>query len=75
MTFKLIDKGLLEALGPTGLLEVFKNRIYMITYIQSGYLYHYLVTISITWFSILGLTYLNIKFKNLLIFILYFFIS
>ena len=71
VTFKLLDKGLLESLGPTGLLEAFKNKIFVMTYIQSGYLYHYLVSITLTWFSVLGLALLDIKLKNLLILILY----
>lgn len=39
--FVIIDRGILEVLGPTGLINTFSNIFVMFTRIQTGFLYHY----------------------------------
>lgn len=41
VTFKLIDKGLLEYLGPYGLANFFSTATARISSLTSGYVYHY----------------------------------
>jgi len=48
LTFKLIDKGILENVGPTGLTGYFKSLIIKVINFQSGFLYRYLLTIFLS---------------------------
>jgi len=40
MSFKTLDKGLIEQLGPTGLSALTFNTSFNITAIQTGFIYH-----------------------------------
>nr|YP_011008238.1 NADH dehydrogenase subunit 5 [Halosiphon tomentosus]WBP70139.1 NADH dehydrogenase subunit 5 [Halosiphon tomentosus] len=55
-TYKAIDRGLIESLGPFGLSNVLLDQVKQSRAWHSGYLYHYLVTIA--WSNImLGLLF------------------
>lgn len=41
MSYKLIDRGLIENLGPHGLSNIFYNRSFNVLKFQTGLLYHY----------------------------------
>jgi len=41
ITFKMLDRGLFEIVGPTGLVRIVNNLSRGISNFQSGYLYHY----------------------------------
>ena len=56
-SFKSFDKGLLEIVGPTGIIRTFVNLLAEIRSFQSGFVYHYalLMLIGLTLFiSIVG---------------------
>ncbi len=76
-TYKLIDKGIIEFFGPYGLLQLFSNWSKKITFLQTGYIYHYslLIFLSLLFFISILLISLQINIINLifLIFIYYFF--
>jgi NADH-ubiquinone oxidoreductase chain 5 len=40
-SFKTLDKGFIEVLGPTGLMAVCTNTMRQVSALQSGYIYHY----------------------------------
>ena len=71
LTFKLIDKGFLETLGPESVQNLFKQIVFKITFYQSGFLYRYLLIITLSWFFFLILFLNNIKLKKLIILFLY----
>lgn len=52
ISFKAIDKGALELLGPTGISITIKDFSYQIIKIQSGFIYHY------AFMMLIGLTFL-----------------
>jgi len=41
VSFKTLDKGVIEIIGPTGITEVFKGAIRKTSKVQSGFIYHY----------------------------------
>jgi len=41
ITYKVIDRGLIENLGPFGLSNLFYNRVFNVLKLQTGLLYHY----------------------------------
>jgi len=43
LTFKLMDQGLLETIGPFGVFSLYKKNKNF-SYFQSGFLFHYLLT-------------------------------
>lgn len=58
-SFKSFDKGLLEIVGPTGIMRTFGNLLTEIRNLQSGFVYHYalLMLIGLTMFiSIIGIS-------------------
>ena len=63
ISFKLIDRGLLEILGPLGFTRFFSSIIGKISKLQTGLIYHYifLMILGITFFICLYIfyTYLN----------------
>ena len=40
-SFKTLDKGFIEILGPTGLMQVCTNAMKQVSSLQSGFIYHY----------------------------------
>jgi hypothetical protein len=75
VSFKLIDRGLLEILGPLGFVRFFSNIIKKISQLQSGLIYHYIfmMILGITFFLILFMfsIYLN---TNLVLICIYLYI-
>lgn len=41
ISFKMIDRGLLEANGPFGIVNILRHLIKKISSLQSGLIYHY----------------------------------
>lgn len=83
-SFKNIDRGLIELLGPLGLVRIFSLFINKAKVLQSGFVYHYvfLIVIGVTCFLtfILILNFLFIynidpRFYIICIFIIFFIIS
>ncbi|CAM9114093.1 unnamed protein product [Hapterophycus canaliculatus] len=72
-TYKTIDRGLIESLGPFGLSNILLDQVYKSRLWHSGYLYHYLVILGWSnlvlgvWF-VFGLQFLQIQV--LLVFII-----
>jgi NADH:ubiquinone oxidoreductase subunit 5 (subunit L)/multisubunit Na+/H+ antiporter MnhA subunit len=58
VTYKNIDKGLIEFLGPKGLSTFIYNQSFSFNKLQSGYIYHYafIIILSLIFFiSFIGL--------------------
>lgn len=51
ISFKLLDRGIIEIIGPTGLYRTIKNLAQKVTSVQTGFIYHY------TYVMIIGLTF------------------
>ena len=51
ITFKLLDRGIIEIIGPTGLYRTVKDLAQKVTSVQTGFIYHY------TYVMIIGLTF------------------
>jgi NADH:ubiquinone oxidoreductase subunit 5 (subunit L)/multisubunit Na+/H+ antiporter MnhA subunit len=54
VSYKFIDRGIFEVLGPTGLSQVSLNIASKLHKLQSGYLYHYTLVILIGVMGLLG---------------------
>jgi len=52
ITYKTVDRGIIEIFGPMGLSSIIEKKAFDISKLQSGYLYHY------TFLMLLGLTIL-----------------
>jgi NADH-ubiquinone oxidoreductase chain 5 len=50
ITYKIIDRGIIEVFGPMGLSSIITKKASSISKLQTGYLYHY------TFFLLTGLT-------------------
>ena len=81
ISYKFVDRGIFEILGPTGLTIFFSKISYNIHKMQSGYLYHFTfsILISITFFLLIRkiwlLTNYSIDYRIfILFFIIYFFL-
>jgi len=78
ITYKIIDRGIIEIFGPMGLSSVITKKAASIAKMQTGYLYHYTFLILIGLTSILGLRQFWIfvgSFTDFKIFILFFILS
>lgn len=72
ITFKLLDKGIIEFFGPTGITKFFNNNIIFFLKLQTGFVYHYagiILNIILLLFSIPILKLL--LFNNNLLFFLF----
>jgi NADH-ubiquinone oxidoreductase chain 5 len=56
ISFKLLDRGLFELIGPLGIIRLISNLIKKISSLQSGLIYHYILIM------ILGLTFFFLLF-------------
>jgi NADH-ubiquinone oxidoreductase chain 5 len=63
VSYKFIDRGIFEILGPTGLSTVILNVGAQLHKMHSGYLYHYLLTILIGVTTLIGLRELLYVFE------------
>jgi len=78
ITYKIIDRGIIEIFGPMGLSSIITKKATSIAKMQTGYLYHYTFLILIGLTSILGLRQFWIfvgSFTDFKIFILFFILS
>ena len=75
ISYKFVDRGIFEILGPTGLTLFFSKIASNIHKMQSGYLYHFTfsILISITFFLLLRKTWLIFNYSvDYKIFVLFF---
>lgn len=78
ITYKIIDRGIIEIFGPMGLSSIITKKATSISKMQTGYLYHYTFLILVGLTSILGLRQFWISigsFTDFKIFILFFILS
>ena len=71
VTYKLVDKGIIEFFGPYGLLFIFSNWSNKIIKMQTGYIFHYSLLIFLSLIFLIGIILISIYFNliSLLIFI------
>jgi proton-translocating NADH-quinone oxidoreductase chain L len=70
-TYKTIDRGVIEFLGPYGLTFAVKNKTFILSLFQSGYLYHYSFIFLTGLFFFCFIVYINIFFIDFRFFILF----
>ena len=75
ITYKLIDKGIIEFFGPLGLLQLFSNWSRKIIILQTGYIFHYSLLIFLSLIFLIGILLISIYFNFIKIFILLFFFN
>jgi NADH-ubiquinone oxidoreductase chain 5 len=61
-SYKDIDRGIIEILGPSGIVKSVQSTYNSLNLLQSGFVYHYLFLFLI---SVLFLAFLSISFSNL----------
>ena len=74
ISYKLIDKGLIEFIGPEGLKRTILNLSYFISNLQSGIIYQYALLIfffTTIYLSIIGFNYLDLELLLILPIILF----
>ncbi|RLN45606.1 hypothetical protein BBO99_00008839 [Phytophthora kernoviae] len=75
VTYKMIDKGLIEMCGPYGLTMIFSFLSQKIILIQTGYIYHYSLLMLISTIFLINIIFFSIiYFFNLITILLFFFI-
>ncbi len=55
MTYKTIDRGIIEVFGPMGLSSLITKKALYISKLQTGYLYHYTFVILTSLALVLGI--------------------
>jgi proton-translocating NADH-quinone oxidoreductase chain L len=72
VTFKYLDRGLIELVGPTGLVKIIPFISLLFSSFQSGFLHHYLFVLAFSFTALLALVvfgfYLNFIFSLVFIF-------
>ena len=58
MSYKILDRGLIEFFGPLGVSRLIKRLSLFVSSLQSGYVYHYAFTIFI--FATLFLSFFSV---------------
>ena len=73
VTYKMVDKGLIEMCGPFGFSSLFSYLSQQIAFFQTGYIYHYSLLIFISIIFIINLLFFSIlySFNFLIIFLLF----
>jgi hypothetical protein len=61
VTFRYLDRGIIEWIGPYGLVKIIQNVSAKISFISSGYIYHYFM-ISLVTFLLLCMVFVNFGF-------------
>jgi hypothetical protein len=77
ISFKMIDRGFFELLGPLGIVRILNNISVYISFLQSGLIFHYILIIFIS-FVIFILWYSNIyslEFELILIYLIVFLVD
>lgn len=64
----MVDRFLLESLGPLGLVRFFKNLIKKVSLLQSGLIYHYVFCIMLGLLFLLSFIFFNVE-MNLSLFL------
>lgn len=72
ISFKYIDRGLLELIGPLGLIKIGKKLTIIISKLESGFIYHYALIMTIGLISILLLLFLPFYLKSGLLITIYY---
>ena len=78
ITYKVIDRGIIEVFGPMGLSSIITKKASYISKLQTGYLYHYTFFILTGLTLILGIRQFWVIVGNLAdfkVFVLFFIIS
>lgn len=65
VTFKYIDRGVLEYLGPLGLVRAFNSLSNNLSKLQSGYVFHYIFLIILSLISTVFLLFINELYPTL----------
>ena len=73
ISFKLIDRGLLEWVGPFGIVQSMKKITHVVSKLQTGLIYHYIFSIILGIIFIIFLYLLPIYF-TIIMFIIYFYL-
>ena len=74
-TYKLIDKGIIEFFGPTGLLQLFFNWSKKVIIMQTGYIFHYSLLIFLSLIFLISIMLISIYLNFIKIFIFIFFLN
>jgi proton-translocating NADH-quinone oxidoreductase chain L len=78
ITYKLVDKGIVEFFGPYGLLFIFSNWSKRIIKIQTGFIFHYSLLIFLSLIFLISIilisTYINIITLFIFLFIIFIFL-
>nr|UQT68319.1 NADH dehydrogenase subunit 5 [Nothophytophthora sp.] len=75
VTYKMIDKGLIEMCGPFGLISIFSFLSQKIILIQTGYIYHYSLLMLISVIFLINMIFFSLIFYfNFIIILLFLFI-
>jgi NADH-ubiquinone oxidoreductase chain 5 len=72
VTYKLVDKGIIEFFGPSGLLQIFSNWSKKIITLQTGYIFNYSLLIFLSLIFLINILFFSIYFNFIKIFILIF---
>ena len=72
VTYRLVDKGIIEFFGPYGLLFIFSNWSKQVVLIQTGYIYHYSLLIFLSLILFISILFISIFFNIMPLFILFF---
>lgn len=73
ISYKLIDKGIIEFFGPYGLIFIFSNWSNKLIKIQTGYIFHYSLVIFLSLIFLISII-LIILYFNVINFLIFFFI-
>lgn len=75
VTYKMIDKGLIEMCGPYGLTTIFSFLSQRIVLLQTGYIYHYSLLMLIGIIFLINIIFFSILYYfNIITILLFFFI-
>jgi len=75
VTYKMVDKGLIEMCGPYGLITIFSFLSRQVVLLQTGYIYHYSLLILISTIFLINIIFFSLLFYfNFIIIILFFLI-
>ena len=73
VTYKMVDKGLIEMCGPYGLVTIFSYLSRQISLFQTGYIYHYSLLILISTIFLINILFISLTyFFNYIIILLLF---
>jgi NADH:ubiquinone oxidoreductase subunit 5 (subunit L)/multisubunit Na+/H+ antiporter MnhA subunit len=61
-SYKDVDRGIIEILGPSGIVKGVQSTFNSLSVLQSGFIYHYLFVFLI---AAIFLTFISIAFSNL----------